>query len=58
MLKLRTLGEAGREKGLTSGCFKLDLNSLDCRAGCNICSLNEMVEKILFSWDVEEGPGI
>ena len=58
MLKLRSLGEIGREKGLTSGCFKLDLDSLDCRAGCNICFLNEMVEKIMINFDLEEGPGM
>ena len=57
-MDLRILGEIAREAGEATNCFIKDLGSLDCRKGCSICSLDEMMIKVQEGFpNIEEGPG-
>ena len=56
--KIKILGEIARENGATTRCFVLDLNSLDCRAGCGVCELEKMAAKLQDGFpSLKEGPG-
>ena len=58
MLDMKLHMELVRESGEGTGCFIHDLNSLDCRKGCDICPLEELVKKLVDGFpDLECGPG-
>ena len=57
MIKL--YGEVARDTGLTTGCFKRDLDALDCRKGCSLCPLDELIANLETGFKTfEEGPGM
>ena len=59
VLKLKVLSEIIRESGESTGCFIRDLNALDCRAGCAICTLDQKAEKLFEGFpNMSEGPGM
>ena len=50
--------EMARATGEGTGCFVKDLNSLDCRKGCDICPLESLVAKLVNGFpSLETGPG-
>ena len=56
--KIKILGEISRETGATTRCFILDLNSLDCRKGCNVCGMEKIAKKLQDGFEsMKEGPG-
>ena len=58
ILDMKLLMEAARATGEGTGCFVNDLNSLDCRMGCDICPLETLVVKLINGFpDLEVGPG-
>ena len=60
-LKMKILGETidAAVFGKANGCLIDELGSLDCRAGCQRCFLNEKLENLLAYFpNKEDGPGI
>ena len=56
---MKLLMEQARENGEGTGCFINDLNSLDCRKGCDICPLIALVGKLIHGFPtIEMGPGM
>ena len=61
ILKMKIWGETINvgTYGKANGCLIDELGSLDCRAGCQTCFLNEKLEKLLAYFpNKEDGPGI
>ena len=56
--KVKILGEIAREAGMNTRCFILDLNALDCRRGCSVCSLEKTAKRLQYGFEsVRDGPG-
>ena len=57
-MDLKILAEIARDSGEATNCFIKDLGSLDCRRGCSVCSLDELMVKMRNGFmNFEEGPG-
>ena len=58
LLKMAVQGEGVLERGYQSDCYAKQLGSKECRKGCAICNLEEMLDEV---WDsfisIEDGPG-
>ena len=55
---MKVSAEKVREEGLNTGCFVYDLNSMECRKGCDICPLDEIASKLTNSFSsIKDGPG-
>ena len=56
LLRMNILNQSTKRK--QSGCFRVELNSLDCRKGCVVCHLFERLEALKQAFpSMEEGPG-
>ena len=65
--KMRTLGELARDIGDSTGCLMIDLGAMECKEGCDICELEELLLELLDGFkkngclkrsDIRDGPGM
>ena len=58
LVDMKVLSEIAKQNGDVTGCIAYDIDALDCRAGCPICPLNDILIKLMAGFPgMDEGPG-